>query len=393
MNLQVINNGSKLTLQWDKEAGAAKYRLFWSDRETAAENFKPLPDTTETACDFPRIPDRPYRLYVQALDNSGNAVATSETAVTPVLLTPKPQLETLDRGLVAVKTARGVFLSWRLMRSEVTAATKQRIIGESFTVCRNGQPIATVEDSTNYLDASGTEGDTYTVAPVGGEACAPVSVWEKGYLDLPLQKPEGGVTPAGQTFEYTANDMSVGDVDGDGVYEYIVKWDPTNSQDVSIKGYTGRCMLDCYKLDGQLLWRLDMGPNIRAGAHYTQFMVCDFDGDGKAEMSVKTAPGSRMTRYNPDGSIKEQFYVTMPESDLAAGYSHQDNYVCSGADYRRHVAQMFKDWHQHPEVVRGQWPATQTRWRTISSPNTPPPGLPATSWKPLRASSTRAPNT
>ncbi|MBP3648941.1 MAG: hypothetical protein J6K73_04065, partial [Clostridia bacterium] len=322
------------------------------------ENFKPLPDTTETACDFPRIPDRPYRLYVQALDNSGSPIATSETAVTPVLITPKPQLEILDRGLVAVKTARGVFLSWRLMRSEVTAATKQRIIGESFTVCRNGQPIASVEDSTNYLDASGTEGDTYTVSPVGGEACAPVSVWEKGFLDLPLQKPEGGVTPAGQAFEYTANDMSVGDVDGDGVYEYIVKWDPTNSQDVSIKGYTGRCMLDCYKLDGQLLWRLDMGPNIRAGAHYTQFIVCDFDGDGKAEMSVKTAPGSRMTRYNPDGSIKEQFYVTMPESDLAAGYSHQDNYVCSGADYRRHVTEMFMGWHQHPEVVRGQWPAT-----------------------------------
>ncbi len=91
--------------------------------------------------------------------------------------------------------------------------------------------------------------------------------------------------------------MSVGDVDGDGEYEFFVKWDPSNSQDVSIKGYTGKCFIDCYKLSGRLLWRLDMGVNIRAGAHYTQFMVYDFDGDGKAEMSVKTAPGTCMTTY------------------------------------------------------------------------------------------------
>ena len=123
--------------------------------------------------------------------------------------------------------------------------------------------------------------------------------------------------------------MSVGDVDGDGQMEFFVKWDPDNSQDVSIKGYTGRCLIDCCKLDGTLLWRLDMGPNIRAGAHYTQFMVYDFDGDGRAEMAVKTAPGTRMTRYAPDGTVLWQRYITMPRSDLEAGYSHSDNYVCS----------------------------------------------------------------
>ena len=110
------------------------------------------------------------------------------------------------------------------------------------------------------------------------------------------------MTPAGEPFAYHANDMSVGDIDNDGEYEYFVKWDPDNSHDVSIKGYTGRCFIDCYKLDGTLVWRLDMGQNIRAGAHYTQFMVYDFNGDGRAEMAVKTAPGTVMTRFAPDGT-------------------------------------------------------------------------------------------
>lgn len=358
MNMQVLTDNNTLSLKWDAVGDAAAYRVFWSDRETAEENFKSLPDVKETVCVFPRLADRPYRFYAAALDAEGREIQRSGQVVSPVLVTPAPQLEELRRGLVAVKTPQGVFLSWRLMRQEVQGSTKERIIGADFEVYRNGEKIALVTDSTNYLDADGSETDTYAVAVAGESPCAAVQVWEKGYYDLPLRKPEGGVTPAGQAFEYTANDMSVGDVDGDGVYEYIVKWDPTNSQDVSIKGYTGRCIIDCYKLDGTLLWRLDMGPNIRAGAHYTQFMVYDFDGDGRAEMSVKTAPGTCMTRYHADGTVKERYFVTMPESDMAAGVTHQDNYVCSAENYRAHVVDMFMGWHEHPEVLRGQWPAT-----------------------------------
>lgn len=152
--------------------------------------------------------------------------------------------------------------------------------------------------------------------------------------------------------------MSVGDIDNDGEYEYFVKWDPDNSHDVSIKGYTGRCFIDCYKLDGTLVWRLDMGQNIRAGAHYTQFMVYDFNGDGRAEMAVKTAPGTVMTRFAPDGTVLSRQYITMPQKDLDAGYSHADNYVCTAQDYRLHMAEVFRRWHTHPEVVNGRWPAT-----------------------------------
>ena len=85
----------------------------------------------------------------------------------------------------------------------------------------------------------------------------------------------------------------MGDVDGDGEYEIILKWDPTNSHDNAHDGFTGPTYLDCYKLNGKQLWRIDLGENIRSGAHYTQFLVYDFDGDGKAEIICKTADGTQ----------------------------------------------------------------------------------------------------
>ena len=154
-----------------------------------------------------------------------------------------------------------------------------------------------------------------------GARCEAVSVWENNYIDIPMNKPadgrspKGEMYPEGQPYTYSANDMSIGDVDGDGELEYIVKWDPSNAHDVSHRGYTGNCYIDCYRLDGTLLWRVDMGPNIRSGAHYTQFMVYDFDGDGKAEMCVKTAPGTKVTRFAADGTATEE-YITLPERDV-----------------------------------------------------------------------------
>ena len=217
------------------------------------------------------------------------------------------QLEALDRGLVAVSTGEGVFLSWRLLGTEAGPATETGVSGPSFAVFRDGERIATVDDSTNYADADGSAASVYTVAPawndVTGEQSAPVSVWGDGFYDLPLQKPADGVTPAGEAYTYSANDASVADVDGDGAYEFVVKWDPSNSKDVSQKGYTGTVYVDTYELDGTLLNRIDLGVNIRAGAHYTQFMVYDFDGDGRAETMLKTAPGTKSIRYNADGSV------------------------------------------------------------------------------------------
>ncbi|MFD9700352.1 rhamnogalacturonan lyase [Lentzea sp. NPDC059081] len=261
--------------------------------------------------------------------------------------------ERLDRGLVAVTAADGVHLSWRLLGHEATGATATGLAGPDFAVYRDGKRIATVRDSTTYADPAPVPGARYQVAPVvRGIALGrgrPVTPWSSTFHDLPLRKPADGVTPAGEAYTYSANDVSVGDVDGDGQFEYVVKWDPSNSKDVSQVGYTGPVLLDTYRLDGTFLHRISLGVNIRAGAHYTQFLVYDFDGDGRAELMTKTAPGTK------DGSGR---YVTMPREDVRAGYSHTDDYRLSADGYRTHLVTMFRGWQAHPEVVAGHWPAT-----------------------------------
>ena len=109
--------------------------------------------------------------------------------------------------------------------------------------------------------------------------------------DGELQKPEDGEI-AGEPFTYTANDCSVGDLDGDGEYEIILKWSPSNSKRPPQRGFTGNTYLDAYKMDGRRLWRIDLGPNVRSGAATTNFLVFDFDGDGCAEICCKTGDGT-----------------------------------------------------------------------------------------------------
>ena len=263
---------------------------------------------------------------------------------------------------MAAVTGNGVFLSWRLLGEEVTGSTANGMAGADFRVYRGRELIATVTDSTNYLDAAGDQKSTYRVAAVvnGREKrlSKAVSPSAQSYRDLPLQKPADGVTPAGEAYTYAANDMSVGDVDGDGVYEYVVKWDPSNSKDVSQIGYTGPVYIDTYRADGTLLHRLDLGVNIRAGAHYTQFMVYDFDGDGRSEMMLKTAPGTKTIRYDKRGRVVSERFITMPRRDRKAGYSHTDDYRLSKQGYYDHLVEMFQGWSAHPEVVAGRWPAT-----------------------------------
>ena len=281
---------------------------------------------------------------------------------TPTAPAGTPQLEKLDRGLVATSTSEGVFVSWRLLVSEATGATATGLTGTDFTVYRNGAAIATVTDSTNLLDPAGTATSQYSVAPVvggvEGEASPAVMPWADGYVDLPLQKPADGVTPKGDAYTYSANDMSVGDVDGDGQYEYIVKWDPSNSKDVSQIGYTGNVYVDTYESDGRLLNRIDLGVNIRAGAHYTQVLAYDYDGDGKSELLLKTAPGTKTTRYAQSGAVASENFISLPKEDRKAGVTNQDDYRVSASGYYEHVVDMFVGWQDLPEVASGQWPAT-----------------------------------
>ncbi|MFD1955545.1 rhamnogalacturonan lyase [Paenibacillus thailandensis] len=295
-------------------------------------------------------------------EQSGQAAAVGTGSKQAAKSGARVQLEYLDRGLVAATTSQGVFLSWRLLSHEVTGSSGQGLTGPAFNVYRDGTKIATVTDSTNYLDKEGFSSSSYYVAAVTGgtetDHSASVKPWANAYYDLKLNKPADGVTPKGEAYTYSANDMSVGDADGDGRYEFFVKWDPSNSKDVSQRGYTGNTYIDCYTFDGTLLYRIDLGVNIRSGAHYTQFLVYDFDGDGKAELMFKTAPGTKVLKYGMDGKVESESYITMPKEDIAAGYSNEDDYRLSAADYYDHVVDMFMGWHDRQEVKDGIWPAT-----------------------------------
>jgi len=199
------------------------------------------------------------------------------------------EVEKLNRGLVAMRlSTTQVYIGWRMLGTEPTDVSYNLYCND---VKINDIPITT---STNYTHTIATDG-TYTIRAIINGVEEPVSeaatVWANQYLDVTMQIPPGGTNVSG-AYTYTVNDCSVGDVDGDGQYEIFVKWDPTNSKDNSQPGFTGNVYIDCYRLNGTLLWRIDMGRNIRAGAHYTQFMVYDLDSDGKAEMACRTADGT-----------------------------------------------------------------------------------------------------
>lgn len=114
--------------------------------------------------------------------------------------------------------------------------------------------------------------------------------------------------------------MSVGDLDGDGALDFALKWQPTNAKDNSQSGYTGNTIVDGIRLDGTRLWRIDLGRNIRSGAHYTQFQVYDYDGDGRAEVAMKTADGTVDGRGTVIGSA-------------SADHRNNSGYVLAGPEY------------------------------------------------------------
>lgn len=224
------------------------------------------------------------------------------------------KMEYLTRGLHTVPDGKGkVLISWRLLGTEDSTV--------DFNLYRNGgrlpeQKKYKVVNSTCYLDEiDTTQYYGYTVKAViagkeekKGESIS-LSPGLKKYLSISMQ------TPAG----YSANDASVGDMDGDGVYEIVVHM-TGKARDNSQAGLTDPPVFHCYKLDGTLLWQINLGKNIREGAHYTQFMVYDFDGDGKAEITMKTADGSIDGKGNVIG-------------DSTKDYRNDKGYILSGPEF------------------------------------------------------------
>ncbi|MDR2913594.1 MAG: rhamnogalacturonan lyase [Tannerella sp.] len=205
------------------------------------------------------------------------------------------QKEQLGRGLVAVHNGEGIIsISWRYLENDPLdiAFDLYRQEGNGLPVKLNNAPLTR---STFFreeeINTNNTQ--TYTVKIAGSEEFLPGGKYvltpekaKKPWISIPVAE-----VPGDSDFMFAPNDASVGDLDGDGEYELVVKRE-INGFDNSHKGSAPGPLLEAYKLDGTFMWRVDLGPNIRPGAHYTQFMIYDFDGDGKAEIAVRTSEGT-----------------------------------------------------------------------------------------------------
>lgn len=222
------------------------------------------------------------------------------------------KMEFLDRGMVGVKTTNNsVFLSWRLLGTDVfdTAFAIYRQEGNGIQKKLNNAPLT---KGTNFLDdrVDLSKDVTYILDIVAGgkeKEVAKLTLSKdqkvQQYLNIPLRTPKG----------YTPGDVSVGDLDGDGTYELIVHQTGVG-HDNAHNGMTSEPIFQAYKLDGTFLWEINLGKNIREGAHYTQFMVYDLDSDGRAELVCKTADGTKDARGHVIGDPKADWRDTVSSS-------------------------------------------------------------------------------
>ncbi len=222
------------------------------------------------------------------------------------------KMEFLDRGMVGVKTTdNSVFLSWRLLGTDDfdTAFAIYRQEGNGIQKKLNNVPLT---KGTNFLDdhVDLSKDVTYTLEIVSGgkeKEVAKLTLSKdqkvQQYLDIPLHTPVG----------YVPGDISVGDLDGDGTYELIVHQTGVG-HDNAHNGITSEPIFQAYKLDGTFLWEINLGKNIREGAHYTQFMVYDLDSDGRAELVCKTADGTKDAQGHVIGDPKADWRDTVSNS-------------------------------------------------------------------------------
>lgn len=205
--------------------------------------------------------------------------------------TAQRMMENLDRGVIAMRMNEdSVYVGWRLLGTE-----PDQISFNVYRQTENGKPVRLnrkpVTSCTNYIDANPdpAKENKYFVRAVlknkeleiSKAFTLPAGSQVKQYINIPLRTPEG----------YTPNDVSAGDLDGDGEYELVLH-QTGRSIDTPSTGISGIPVFQAYKLDGTFLWQISLGRNIREGAHYTQFMVYDLDCDGISEFACKTADGT-----------------------------------------------------------------------------------------------------
>ena len=239
------------------------------------------------------------------------------------MLLPLIAGEKLNRALVAFNTSDNTtFVSWRFFNGEQDY---------TYRLYRNGVKMVETKRTSHTFPIESKLTDRYKLEVISGGSVidqAEVSPYNQ-VMKIALQKPDASVN--NNSSSYTPNDISIGDADGDGEMELFVKWDPADSQDNSKSGKTSNVIIDCYKMDGTRLWSVNLGPNIRAGAHYTQFLVYDFNGDGQAEMICKTAPWSKDGQGKFVSAAADD--ATIKGTDNSQSYRNGNGHVLSGPEF------------------------------------------------------------
>src|SRR5574344_2519455 len=227
----------------------------------------------------------------------------------------------IDRGIVAVPGAQGGNLvSWRVLGEEYYDVT--------YNLYCNGALLAKNLEASNYSHSGGTSSSRYHVVPVvkGNEATnlksKEITRWENGYFDIEMA-PVVDRNGSDVTSLYVLNDVSLGDVDGDGVVEFLVK--RNYAGDIRNASNTTRFHhYECYTLDGRRLWWIDLGPNLMAGPDEQWDLVTyDWDMDGKAECLMRGA--DNMILHLASGEV-----VNIGNMNYVAP---RDEYTCNGAEY------------------------------------------------------------
>ena len=263
-------------------------------------------------------------------DDNGEIVFTFYVQFKVTYRKEKPEAKPLNRGLISVNLGQsggsGNLISWRY-REKDNNQVKFKLWRGTNATAQNSKVYSGnyIYNRTNYLDASGSTSSYYRLevydlndnlleTEISGKT------WGNQTMTVKTNRPANSIHNA----TYTPNDASFCDMDGDGEYEIILKWSPSDEKDAASTGTTSEAIFDCYKLDGTQLWRIRTGNNFFTSAHTIQFIAWDFDGDGYGEFMMKTGPGTI------DG---EGNYVIMGNDDPNANWLNSRGKQVEGPEY------------------------------------------------------------
>ena len=265
----------------------------------------------------------------------GIAVVAVASLLTVSPANAQRKTDALDRGLVAVTQSSGVFLSWRVQADEYYDV--------KYNIYRNGALVAQNLAVSNYTDTGGNASSTYTVAAVKngivGSQCSSVTPWAKQYLEIPVSNVQArnGVTvwkqrdPSSAMANYTINDISLGDVDGDGKVDFIVKRKNQTDQDnlFPTNNYQMFCQIECYasSINYGRLWWIDCGPNICYGPDEQWDAVAfDWNEDGACEVLYRG--GANTVIHHADGSTET---IGNTSENIRSSITHTANMTFTNA--------------------------------------------------------------